>query len=228
MDKEELRKILDAHIKWYLDDGGERADLSGADLSDANLNRAYLREADLHDANLRGAKLSNADLWAADLHDANLRGADLLRANLRDADMHGADLREAKWRGADLSSANLCGADMCDTYLCGANLRGANLYYAKIEFHYFPTIRLISSIALGPLSDDLTLELMRRDASAHPRPAEFDAWAAGARCPYQFEERFWFFAERRNLWQPGPPTMRDADLILAICREKRWKIKNYL
>jgi uncharacterized protein YjbI with pentapeptide repeats len=89
MDKEKLRKILDAHIKWCIDAGGERADLSGADLSDANLDRAYLREADLHDANLRGAKLSNADLWAADLHDAALATAlaDAAAAGVRGRDV---------------------------------------------------------------------------------------------------------------------------------------------
>ncbi len=59
---------------------GERPDLRGADLSDANLSGA-----DLSGANLRGANLSDADLRRADLSDADLRGADLRRANLSDA-----------------------------------------------------------------------------------------------------------------------------------------------
>jgi len=51
------------------------ANLSGADLTDANLSGANLSGADLTDANL-----GNANLWNADLTDANLSGA-----NLRDA-----------------------------------------------------------------------------------------------------------------------------------------------
>ena len=51
------------------------ADLSGADLRDANLSDAVLRGADLSGADLRDANLSDAVLRGADLRDANLRGA---------------------------------------------------------------------------------------------------------------------------------------------------------
>ena len=44
-------------------------------------------------------------------------------------------------------------------------------------------------------------------------------------CPYKNEERMHFFQENRNLWKPGAPTMKDSDLIIAICKEKNWKIK---
>ena len=67
MDKEKLQKILDEHKKWLNNEGGKRANLRNADLSDANLCNA-----DLSDADLRYADLSNADLSSA-----NLRGVDL-------------------------------------------------------------------------------------------------------------------------------------------------------
>ena len=51
------------------------ANLSGADLRDANLSCAYLRGANLRDADLRGANLSCASLRGANLSDADLRGA---------------------------------------------------------------------------------------------------------------------------------------------------------
>jgi len=61
MNKQDLQKILDDHLKWRRDeDGGSLADLSGADLSDANLIDANLIRADLSGANLRGADLSGA------------------------------------------------------------------------------------------------------------------------------------------------------------------------
>ena len=54
---------------------GLRANLRGA-----NLSEAYLRGADLSEANLRGADLSWADLSGANLYMANLRGANLCMA----------------------------------------------------------------------------------------------------------------------------------------------------
>lgn len=57
MTPEKLKKILDAHSLWLAGEGGERADLSMADLRRANLGWADLREA-----NLSGANLSRADL----------------------------------------------------------------------------------------------------------------------------------------------------------------------
>ncbi len=83
MDTEKLKEICLKHIKWINDeDGGERANLSGADLFGANLSGA-----DLSRANLSGVDLSRANLSRA-----NLSGADLSRANLFGADLFGADL----------------------------------------------------------------------------------------------------------------------------------------
>lgn len=67
----DIELILEKHAKWARgEDGGERADLCGADLRGADLCGADLRNADL-----RGASLCDADLRGADLRNANLRGA---------------------------------------------------------------------------------------------------------------------------------------------------------
>ena len=97
MDVNELKKILDRHIKWLNGVGGSKANLSGADLSGA----------DLSGANLSGANLSGANLYGADLYRANLSGA-----NLSGADLYGADLSWANLSGANLYRANLYGADL--------------------------------------------------------------------------------------------------------------------
>lgn len=61
MTKSELNEILEKHRKWLNDEeGGERADLSGANLSGANLSGANLSWADLSGANLSWANLSGA------------------------------------------------------------------------------------------------------------------------------------------------------------------------
>ncbi len=117
MKQEELNSILELHRKWlYNEKGGKRA----------NLNDANLYGADLRDANLRGANLNDANLYGADLRDANLRCANLYGANLRDANLRGANLNDANLYGADLY-----GADLRDANLSDANLSDANLYGAK-------------------------------------------------------------------------------------------------
>jgi uncharacterized protein YjbI with pentapeptide repeats len=53
MTKEKLKEILDKHLKWLNgEDGGETADLRGANLSGANLSGASLSGANLRGANL--------------------------------------------------------------------------------------------------------------------------------------------------------------------------------
>ena len=96
MKEQELKDLLKKHRKWiYGENGGERADLYGA-----NLRGADLRDADLYGANLRGANLRGANLYGANLRGANLRGANLYGANLRGADLYGANLRGADLYGA--------------------------------------------------------------------------------------------------------------------------------
>ena len=60
---EELKIILEKHKKWLnVEDGGERANLCGADLSGADLSGADLRRADLRGADLRIANMIKSDL----------------------------------------------------------------------------------------------------------------------------------------------------------------------
>lgn len=70
MTQEELNMILDKHRKWLNDEeGGERANLGGADLYEANLYEANLCGADLREANLHGANLDYScwPLWCGSL-----------------------------------------------------------------------------------------------------------------------------------------------------------------
>ena len=117
MNQKELDKILENHKLWLKTNGeqGEKANLSYANLS----------SADLRSANLRSANLSSADLSYANLRSADLSSADLSYANLSYADLSSADLRSANLRSADLSSADLRSAD-----LSSADLRSANLDYS--------------------------------------------------------------------------------------------------
>ena len=64
MNKKELDYVISKHKEWIKGDGGERANLSHADLRGANLSHA-----DLRGANLRGADLdySCLPLWCGSL-----------------------------------------------------------------------------------------------------------------------------------------------------------------
>ena len=122
MEASELNKILDQHQLWLDGKGGKCANLTGADLSDANLGCANLSDAnltgaDLEYANLTCASLTGADLTGADLRVAILRGANLKGANLEYANLQGADLRVAILRGANLKDAILRGAVLSGAYL---------------------------------------------------------------------------------------------------------------
>ncbi len=77
-----------------------------------NFSRADLSGAEIFDANLEGSELVGADLSRSDLTHCNLRGADLTKAKLVNsrlwnADLTGANLNEADLTGSDLSNACL-------------------------------------------------------------------------------------------------------------------------
>ena len=132
----DIRLILEKHAKWARgEDGGERADLCGADLRGANLCDADLRDADLCGANLCCANLSDADLRDANLCGADLRGANLSDGNLRNANLCCANLCCANLRGADLCGANLSGADLRDANLCDAKNTNKTAWDAYTAFY---------------------------------------------------------------------------------------------
>ncbi len=99
-----LKKVdLSSAQMSYLGEGWGYADMRGADLSGANLTETQMDRADLKKANLTGADLSEAHLMGVDLTGANLTGTKL----------YGTDLREANLTGTigltqeQLNSANL-------------------------------------------------------------------------------------------------------------------------
>ncbi|MDA2919927.1 pentapeptide repeat-containing protein, partial [Desulfobacterota bacterium AH_259_B03_O07] len=119
------------------DKEGQNLNLSNTNLQkaylwEANLQKANLRGANLQKAYLRGANLQKAYLWGANLQDADLVGAKLVEADLVGAKLRGAKLRGAKLTGANLMGVDLVGVNLVEADLVGANLRGANLTEANL------------------------------------------------------------------------------------------------
>ena len=139
-----VSEILRSHAGFVRgDQAGVRADLAGADLSRANLERASLAYADLRGANLERANLREAKLNSADLTKVSLRGADLRKADLTEAHLAGADLTEAQVGGAELFRADLQQAilrhadfgatNFRDALVNGADFEGASLKTAILR-----------------------------------------------------------------------------------------------
>jgi uncharacterized protein YjbI with pentapeptide repeats len=80
-------------------------DLSGIDLSHAQLIGVNLRGVKLWDAQFAGADLTRAQLAGAYLNRANLFGAKLIECNLGATNLRGAELRAAHLHGANLRYA---------------------------------------------------------------------------------------------------------------------------
>src|SRR5215218_7758535 len=110
-----------------------KINLSGANLSSAEMPNADLSGAVLRGADLSGAQLPNADLSGASLFKADLSGANLNYANLNFADVPNADLSDAFLSNTDLSGAFLNKADLSGANLSGANLSGAELPNADLS-----------------------------------------------------------------------------------------------
>src|SRR6478672_3196465 len=112
--------------------------LSGSDLSDANLYYSILFDADLSDTNLNRANLSYSNLSYTNLNRANLIGADLSdtnlnRANLSYSNLSYTNLNRANLIGADLSGTKLYRADLSGTILSGTILSGTILSGADLS-----------------------------------------------------------------------------------------------
>lgn len=100
-----------------------RRDLSGYDLSGADLERTLLVDAQLRRCDLRGANLSHCTARFATLSAAKLQGADL-----RGADLRCASLRRAQLQGANLGGAILRFTSLVEASVDGATLKGAEIY----------------------------------------------------------------------------------------------------
>ncbi len=191
---EELQATLQAHKNWYDNEGWRNpavpgravlcnanlseiqledaflveAQLEGADLSRAQLDRANLEDADLSGANLHMAGLQGANLSGAQLEGALLARARLLRADLWAAQLEGANLFQALLVGADLTQAQLKGAVLVMAHLASANLEDADLSGADLRRATLVSARLLATNLEGAKLSGAVLFGAMYEAAAAP------------------------------------------------------------
>ena len=105
------------------------ADLSGANLSEADAQGAHFYFAKLTGANLSGANLKNVHFWGYPYW-AIPTGADLTNANLSGADARGADFGVAILAGANFTDAEVRGASFVFSQITKTQLYSTASYQA--------------------------------------------------------------------------------------------------
>lgn len=133
----------------YLQNGGDKPNLSGVDLSGVDLSGVDFKGANLSGANLSGANLTRANLSGAYLTRANLTRANLSGAILPGAYLTGANLSGAYLTGANLARVKMARVDLTDAYLTGANLSGADLPRANLTYAYLTSAYLTNANLSG-------------------------------------------------------------------------------
>ncbi len=126
-----------SHVKIMAKTDLSGVDLSGANLRGVDLQGAKLQRVNLQGADLQGAKLQWTNMFGANLTKTNLKeaqlqgvrlhGANLTKANLEKAQMQGVDLQHATLTAANLKRADLSGANLKEAALLKAGLQGAIL-----------------------------------------------------------------------------------------------------
>ena len=177
------------------------ANLSGADLQEARLERAALMEVNLEKANLRRADLSYAALWGSNLAGADLHGADLSYAtlwvsNLAGADLREADLSSAEFWDANLAYANLAYANLSKVDFASADLTGATLTGTEPWKAYLYASRYAKRGQQPPVKIVRTIEaILDEIQSLKSHHNDFP---------------FYFRGESRTGWALSPSIMRNS------------------
>ena len=158
-------------------DAIEGAILSKADLRYADVYQAFVVKANMRNSKLYGAILRESDFRNADLRGANLKGADLRQANFRGADFReanltGVDLRDTDLRHTQLGLADFRNADFMNARLTGADLRCADLRGAKRLSS--ATLQSVKTLFRAALDPDIQEQLERTNKELFVKPV--NAW----------------------------------------------------
>jgi len=170
---------------------GDRASVTGADLSWATMKNSSLKETDLSFANLSNAKAYSSDLTYAIFYGADCSNTDFRRSNLTKTDFY----------RTNLSTANLS----------QARLLGVNWYLAKLDHTIFQRKDLGGRLLLEIDSfyldyyQRLSMRIGKKDASIRPSARLFrtiqiyEAFSANWQSVGQPRDATWAYLKMRKL-----------------------------
>jgi ribosomal protein L29 len=130
-------------------DRGTILDLANADLTLANLNRAFLAGADFRSSRLKDATFNRANLEGAKFDRAHLEYASFVEASANGACFDEAHLEGARFERADLEGSSFIGAHLKGATFTGARLDGAAFNEAYLECADFAATRSSNAIFSG-------------------------------------------------------------------------------
>lgn len=129
-----------------------RSDFSNVDLSEArisgsNFSRVILKRANLSDAEISGSNFVRVDMTGAKLEDLQASGINFAYAILNgvsgdSASLRGANLSHAQFLGAVMPDADLGRSNMAYADISGANLTGASLHGSNLTNAQFDSAKL--------------------------------------------------------------------------------------
>lgn len=167
--KEQLDEVIKAHGLWLKDHSqGKRADLNGyrfgdilekdelnlsgvnlseADLSGSSFHKVRLVGADLSGAKLEGANLMSVDLTDAilddiDLHNGSLAHSDLTRVHAKRANFINCHMWDNSYENAVLSASRFIAAELCDGDFRGADLTSCDFRWTDLDYVHFENANL--------------------------------------------------------------------------------------
>ena len=157
---------------------------TACDLENQDLSHGYFFEGNFSGANLRNANLQRACFVGANFQDADLSGADFRGAYLADANFYGANLSHANLSNTDLDRADMRDATLLGTQMADVDLRHTRLPNATDSQYSQQVMALLaqsssSAVKLEAHSEELYAKEPQRTVCVEERrlPA---LWTGGA------------------------------------------------
>jgi energy-coupling factor transporter ATP-binding protein EcfA2 len=179
--EQHVTKLSDNY--WEIDESDRMnaiigANLNKVDLRYADVYQAFVVKANMRNSDLRGANLRESDFRNADLRGANLKGADIRQGNFQGADFRegilvDVDLGDANLRDSQLGLADFRGADFSNAQLAGADLRCTDLRGLK-KRPSIEELKTVKTLYRAQMDEDVRQQLQQTKKELFNPPA--DTW----------------------------------------------------
>lgn len=233
--------------------------LLNKDLSGARLKNVHLEPLNMHKRDFTKSRFVDTAFVYSKISECDFSGSQFWGVAFKDTIFEGCDFSDCRFDkcffgSTDMHACDFTGVifDDCSVhraYLCNNEFSGTEIYSTSfyrtvlkgcnLQFPSFPSLDTMVGFDYEALPNQLVLELMLRDAHAHPQPDRFKSWAyCSSSCPLTTPQyrvsRTWHFQEdprvlEEHLEQGGNliPQMTDAELIIALCKAMGWTIRGY-